>query len=676
MVVDKKHLSSIQHQSVSRTVINFTPMKSPSFFTKHIPPHLLFLLFVYLLELFVFSAFRFALLIYCADQMNDACVPFLPDALFLGFRFDSMITCYLLLFPFLLLSVSYLFDIRKQWIYRLLSIYFVLVLTLELLICAADIPYFKFFNARLTSAVFLWANNFKDMMAFVFSDVSFYPFILLFVFGSWLFVWITLRVQKFFFQKENAFYDGRFKKAIIFILSATLLFWGLRGGNKLKPLSIREAFFTNYSFVNQLCINPVNSYVDSYQAFKLNYLENDAAINQAKKWLGATSSAFDSPVAREVAFPEPAVKANVVLIMMESMSADRMQHFGCKKNITPYLDSLMEVSLSFTNMYTAGIHTHNGIYGTLFSFPSLMNEHPMANVQSSNQLFAGMPGTLKNNGYQTLFFCTHEEEFDNMGYFLRNNGMEQIYSRKDYPPNQTVNNWGVSDEYLFEFAFNKLNESSHKKEPFFATILTISTHPPQELPKNTLFKPKSNDVFDQVYEYADWAIADFMKKAAAQDWYNNTVFLFIADHGVNLESSYDMPLSFNHSPFIIYAPWLIKKAESINRPGLQMDVFPTLMGLLRIPYINNTMGIDLVKETRPYAYFCQGDKLGCLNERYFLIKRKSGSESLYDYRNGIVKDCLSEHLSLVDSMRTYTYSMLQTTQWILDNRKAGPPQKK
>ena len=135
-----------------------------------------------------------------------------------------------------------------------------------------------------------------------------------------------------------------------------------------------------------------------------------------------------------------------------------------------------------------------------------------------------------------------------------------------------------------------------------------------------------------------------------------------------------MPITYHHTPLIFYSPNFIAP-NTFNNFGTQCDVFPTLMGYLNIPYINNTFGIDLRKDTRPYAYFTADNKIGVINNDYFLVIRKNDKETLYKYKQKDLNNYLADNKQLSDSMKIYAYSMLQTAKWIIDNKKTGMQEK-
>ncbi len=131
-----------------------------------------------------------------------------------------------------------------------------------------------------------------------------------------------------------------------------------------------------------------------------------------------------------------------------------------------------------------------------------------------------------------------------------------------------------------------------------------------------------------------------------------------------------MPLSFHHIPFAAYAPKILEP-KKIDKLCCQMDLFPTIMGMLRIPYVNNTFGIDILRESREYVYFSADKKIGCIDKEDFLVERPDGVKSVYRHVSKETANIYQKRKAKVDSMRNYTYSMIQAANWLIKNRKTG-----
>jgi phosphoglycerol transferase MdoB-like AlkP superfamily enzyme len=354
---------------------------------------------------------------------------------------------------------------------------------------------------------------------------------------------------------------------------------------------------------------------------------------------------------------------NVVVVLMESMSAGLLNIKENGKEITPFLHELIGKSYYFENFYSAGNHTNHGVMATLFGVPALFDQNIMKNVDIP--LCSGLPNVLQNDGYRTMFFMSHESQYDNMNAFLRENGVSEIYSQENYPADKRVNSFGVPDDYLLGYAFDKINQEAADNKPFQATVLTISNHPPYIVPER--FKTVSSEPQYQIVAYADDAIRQFMAKAAKQKWFNNTVFVFLGDHGKNVGSNtYELPLSYNHIPLIIYSPAFKDAPRKLEQLGGQIDVFPTLMGLLNRSYVNNTLGVDLFKTTRESMFFSADDGLGCINKNYFYAYNfKSKTEGLYKYRNSSPENLVAQNRAKCDSMKLESAAMFQTAQYMI-----------
>jgi len=636
-----------------------------------IPGYIRFAVITLVVLMAMFTALRWVF--YASFTGGQENAGLIRGAFGIGWRMDLMVSAYLLLIPFILLSLLYLSGVRSVIASRLSVWIFLLLFATALLITSADLPYYRFFKSRITTSVLLWINDFTQSMRFVFSESAFYPFLGLFaaVTAAGVFGFRRLAARTLYDVAPPPRWPYRLA---VFVVAGSLLLYALRGACLYRPIGIRNAFFTNEAFINHLALNPVLTYFDSFSEFRFNEMSEQEALATTARWLDVPGGHYRSPVARP-SDPDTAVaeRRNIVLVLMESMSADRTGMYGGSNGLTPFLDSLARESLFFPSFYSSGIHTCNGIYGSLYGMPSIFARHPMANVASSDQRFYGLPQVLKEQGYSTVFICSHNEEFDNMGYFLPRNGFDRLVSLRDFPPALRENVWGVNDETLFRHALGIMDGLDSSGMPFLTVILTISTHPPQEMPRKTAYRPFSDRVEDQVFEYADFALRQFMAAAANRPWYDRTLFAFVGDHGLNLPSALEAPLSLNHVPFLVFDPSKSAEPGVVPGPGMQTDIFPTLMGLMHVAYVNNTLGVDLLRHVRPYAFFSQ-DKRLCVTdkERYYVVD-KSGIEWLYRMGDDDPTNRIGAGRAVADSMKAYTYAMLQTAQYMIDNKLVGKP---
>lgn len=638
-----------------------------------LPAGISFLFQTYFLSLIFFFTFRAILAITNFEKL--ILIPksiWIYSFLYVGIRFDNVLISQILALPFLLFTIAYLAKWKTINLLKGTTIYISIFFMLAFGLCAADIPYFNYTNSRITINIFSWVDDLPTMFKAMVSSTEYILSILLFFLTCFLFnfiIWKWYRIEK----KRNTKPQSMplFRRILVSFVLLFLLIFGLRGRFQLNshPLVIRDAFSSNYTLVDQITLNGAHHFLSSLQDEHISFMDNQEAIRNAQKYLSADSVPKNS-ISRKIIFDQPEQKSNVIIVLMESMSSEKVGWYNPgKQSLTSNLDSLIKNSLFFPNTYSAGIMTSNGIFSTLFSLPTFKDIKPTLSSSFAGASLAGIPNILKTKGYQNLYFCNGTLEFNNVNTFLKQNNFDLLKGSESIDKEKIISIWGVSDLSLFNHSMHYLDSVSTRLKPFLAVYNTISTHPPHVIPTNEAFKPTAKSKIDQSYEYSDWAIGQFLKASKEKEWYNNTLFVFIADHGRNFNVTYEMPLSYNHIPLIFYYPGKIV-AKTDKRLALQMDVFPTIMSILNMPFTNNTMGIDLLTQKRPYAYFQSNNKFGCINEDYFLIY-KYKQTYLYDYKLKSTINIANEHKEVVDDMKKYMFSMIQTTNYMLNNGLSG-----
>ncbi len=660
-------------------------MNQIPFFKQPFVRNLVFFFQLYLLGLLFFTFFRLVLFYQNIHQIEG--IPSLErtmimlEAFFMGFRFDTVIAGYLLILPLVISTIFISLSNKFELLYKIIFWMVITFYSIAFIVCAVDIPYFGHFNARLSVAALSWVDSPMFMVKMIFQETAFVIFLFVFIVVMVLYSFLLLKIYRNQLS-VTSLYLG-FQRNVrnltwgiaISLVGTSVLFLGIRGRiTKKSPIRIGTAYFSNYQFANLLGLNPlftfIRSALDEMKQEKIELMKVLPALAHSQRALNINPDyKLGSPLARSILTSGEQTKANVVVVIMESMSAWKMGRYGNPDHMTPVLDSLAKISLSFDQTYSAGIHTFNGIFSTLFSYPALLGKHPMKDA--SMQAFTGFSNTLAQHNYQSIYFTTHDDQFDNVGGFMHLNNFQQVIAQKDYPADKILSTLGVSDDYMFDYSINYLNKMHQTGKPIFAAYMTASAHEPYIIPEGINFQSSHTDMNKRIVAYSDWAIGHFLSQAAMQPWYANTIFVFVADHGLPLDNQYDMSLAFHHSPFIIFSPKYIKNAQSYSKLAQQIDVFPTVMGLLNLTYVNNTMGIDLRKENRKYAYFSADDKIGCLSDSLYLVNRLGSTKSIYKYRKGDLKDYYTTYPLQADSMEKHSNAMIQTAAWMIDEKLVG-----
>ena len=638
---------------------------------KRIPVFVKITFKLYLLLIAIFTAFRIALLLLNLDRVGSTTTWEVAQAFIMGVRFDIVTIGFVIAIPTIILTIfsffgkkSRLFELIYTWV---LTICF----TITFGICAADIPYFDQFFDRFNITAFEWMATGDSAFVFkmIFEEPTYILMMLPVLASGFVFWFFANRIMKRSTGWETVHYV---QYGIYTVLLWGLVFIGMRGRlNEKSPIMVGTAYFCNNAMLNQLGLNPnftlARSWLDSKDPdnHKVRFMSDEAAIALVQKNLGIENPDPDFPIARTIATDSVSNNFNVIVVIMEGMSYNKTTHGGNTHNLTPFLDALMDKSLSFNNCYTSGTHTYCGIYTTFTSYPVIFRNHALKRIPVLQ--YDGIAATLQRQGYQTAYFTTHDKEFDNVAGFLSQNGVEKIISQADYPVSEVQTTLGVPDDYMFRFSMPIFDEMAGNNRPFFAAMMTASDHGPYYIPD--YFEPKNTEQKYQITEYADWSLQRFIKMAQEKPWFDNTLFVFVADHGATLDSDYSIPLSYFHTPLVFYMP--DKLQPQVNEAiASQMDVFPTVMGILNKSYVNNTFGIDLLNENRPYVYFMGDDKYGVLNHEWLLINKPSEDQiGLYKYQEKEKKNYISEYPELAADMQKYAESAWQVSEYQQDKKK-------
>lgn len=586
-----------------------------------------------------------------------------------GILFDAVTTSYLLTIPWLIGVTAFILNRFNMQVARVMGTVVVFLAIPALIISAADFAWFRHYGTRVSKSVFAWMDDGESALDVLWDDPLYLTLIVLFVLFFFLVRWSVRWIRNYTVAIEQRSYPLIFRM-IVFLISGGILFYGVRGDfeSHAKPLQTVDAFRTPHPFVNQLGLNPVFNFIHSIPGYQMELMDEEEAIARSREYLGIEQYS-ENPFRRELSSSaESASPKNLILILMESMSTEKVGWYHeDRKSVTPNLDSLIGRSLFFPNTYSCGIHTYNGIYSTLYSLPALIDKKPTTDPATSSLKHGGLPVSLKKRGYQTHYFCTGSPRFDNIWGFLPENGMDKIHHGLNIPDGIWYNGWGMGDHSMFELGLNSLDSIHASGDPFFATFMTISTHSPWDIPEGIDFVPDASTPLDKSYQYADWAIGQFMQGASKKEWFEESIFVFVADHGQKFNVKYEMPLGYHHTPLLFYSPKYID-AEVDNSLASQLDVFPTAMGLLGGNYVNQGLGVDLCRESRPYVFFSADDKWAVLGKEYYYFSNLDGRSQLYHYALREKENLADKESSIAAEMSVYGRSMFQSANAIVRNR--------
>lgn len=379
--------------------------------------------------------------------------------------------------------------------------------------------------------------------------------------------------------------------------------------------------------VQQLSTNGLFAFGHAFWNNELNYVQyypslDDKTLNSKIRALVSEENAqFSVPegIRRTISPRHPRRDVNIVLITVESLSANFMVHFGETQILTPELDKLADQGLFFTNLYATGTRTVRGLEALSISTPPTPGQSIVRRPGNDN--LENIGEELKEAGWNPYWIYGGYGFFDNMNAYFESNGYA-VVDRRDMDsegiPIHHENVWGVADEDLFSLAMKKIDQEYEKGNRIFAQVMTTSNHRPYTFPENRVDLPQKKR--EGAVKYTDWAIGDFIKRSAKKPWFDNTLFIIVADHTSKAAGKSDLPPSRYLIPMIWYAPKLIEPA-TMDRLMSQIDIVPSLLSWLGLKYNSTFFGYDIfnLEPGRERAFISTYQKLGYLKGRRLVV---------------------------------------------------------
>ncbi|MFT7251612.1 MAG: phosphoglycerol transferase MdoB-like AlkP superfamily enzyme [Flavobacterium sp.] len=374
-------------------------------------------------------------------------------------------------------------------------------------------------------------------------------------------------------------------------------------------------------FTNELQANGIYKFYGAFMQSELDFFKFYETMpnNEAYALLrNQIPTIGNETTLRTITSDSTETKMNVVLITIESLSAEYMKMYGNEQNITPFLDSLALQSLNFSNLYATGNRTVRGLEAMTLSIPPTPGESVVKREDNKNKFSTA--SIFKSKGYQTKYLYGGDAFFDNMQDFFKGNGYD-IVDKTSFKPEEIsfANIWGVCDGDMAKKAIQTMNEEAKTGKPFFNHWMTVSNHRPFTYPEGKIDIPGTIKSRDGGVKYTDYALRQFFNNAAKQPWFKNTVFVIVADHCASSSGKTELPMDKYRIPAMIYAPGFIKPNNN-NKLMSQIDLMPTLFGLLNFDYESKFYGQDVLKyDYKPRAFIATYQDLGFIKDNVLTI---------------------------------------------------------
>ncbi|WP_313516117.1 sulfatase-like hydrolase/transferase [Pseudomonas sp.] len=358
------------------------------------------------------------------------------------------------------------------------------------------------------------------------------------------------------------------------------------------------------AYQHELASNGPYQFFAAFRSNELDYnrfyakLPTPEVAAQLRKELAEPNATFVGrdplDIRRRIDNPGQPRQLNLVLVTIESLSAKYLGSNGDKRGLTPNLDALRQQSLYFNNFYATGTRTDRGLEAITLSVPPTPGRSIVKRIGKESG-FASLGQQLDAQGYDSVFAYGGRGYFDNMNAFFGGNGY-RIVDQSSVAESDIhfKNAWGMADEDLFTQTL-KLADADHAQgKPFLLQLMTTSNHRPYSYPDGRI-DIRSGEGREGAVKYTDWAIGDFLAKARQKPWFDDTLFVFVADHCAGSAGMEDLPVANYQIPLFIYSPKWVKPAENAQLAS-QIDIAPTLLGLLNLDYTSTFFGRNLLQE--------------------------------------------------------------------------------
>jgi len=483
---------------------------------------------------------------------------------------DLATACYLLLIPFFLIIIQLI--LQKAWTDWMILGFHTLMIAVYSMIVVGETSVYAEWKNKLDYKALYYLNHPGEIAHSAQTGnlvVLLLILILMIAIGLWTF-------QKFFLLRFKPYKRKWLLSGLFLIVVAPLLVLGIRGGLQAIPVNQAESYFSEHPIVNHVAVNSGYNLYESYlqsQSYMKENPFNFYPADQAKATVSALHEVAKDTTISILKNPRP----NVVLIILESFSGDLIESLGGEAGITPQFRELEKNGILFTNLYSSGNRSQQGMASIFSGFPSI----PVTAITQHYNKFTKLPclsKELKKQGYSTSYYYGGQLIYGGLRAYMMYNGFDRVLEGKDFDATIPRGDLGVHDEYSLQKQLTDLNK---EKQPFFSALFTLSSHSPYDEPMGTEIKWGGNEQpFLNSAFYTDRSLGAYFAEARKQAWFSNTLFILVADHSHNTYRNWGVNRpQYRKIPLLLYGDVLKDefKGKKINRISSQTDIATSLL---------------------------------------------------------------------------------------------------
>ena len=487
---------------------------------------------------------------------------------------------------------------------------------------------------------------------------------------------IKVGIFKTTFESRDPFKIRLVPSVVIFVIALLFTFFIKNTG----------AEFSENRYNNEISKAGIYSFFSAFRNSELSFTEFyrtepiEEAFLRVNKNLDNSNDSISNPASsifRYIKNDGEEKKPNVIFICVESLSAKFLGAFGNEDNLTPTLDSLAQAGISFDNLFATGTRTIRGMEAITLSIPPTPGRS-IVKREKNDSLFT-IGEVFKNKGYTRTFFYGGDGYFDNMDKYFSGNGFDIVDRGRGFLPSGDIvtsrkniedeevtfeNAWGVCDEDIYNKILKEADLAFKTGKPFFNFVMTTSNHKPYTYPDNKIDIP-SGSGRDGGVKYTDYTMGEFLKNAKQKPWFENTVFVIMADHCASSAGRWELDVANYHIPALIVN---LKDAEPqhIEKLCSQIDIFPTLFAQLGWDYESNLFGKDIFKteKSEERAFIGNYRKLGLLKDLELMVLGDEKTANFYQWSK---EDNSLQTLPMNEDFLKETISYFQVADYLYNH---------
>ena len=558
---------------------------------------------------------RGVFLIYNHDFTRQLTVSEIFRVFLNGLKMDASLCGYFLALTGLMLTISVF--TTSQWLQRSIHIVTGLLLTASSVIVIVDLELYHHWGFRLnTTPLFYMGSE-------AIGSVEIPVVIKLSVIFIMIFSMALLAYLKFLSPKIASLKSAQKRAAIPLLIFSALMFIPIRGSFTVAPMNTGFVYFHNTkTFANHSAINVIWNFLYSLRkSAHIEYPENFFDPALAEQYFNSLYPESDS-----ASHLFNTTRPNIILMILESFTADVIEPLGGVKDITPNFNQFCTEGVLFDSIYSSGDRTDKGIVSILSGYPA----QPITSIikyPAKTQRLPYLNHYINDLGYTTSFVYGGDIDFANFRSYLTNCNFNHITTEDDFPSEWNESKWGVHDHLVFDRAFLECDTAT---TPFFKVILSLSSHEPFDVPMKPFFQGNDEEaLFLNSCRYTDQSLGVFVRNAKEKSWWKNTVMIFVADHGHRLPRNKEIKDKERFRIPLLMIGGAIRKDTIIHTVASQTDIANTLLGQLSKPGKEFKFSKNiLTPETKSFAAYFFNDGYGFVAPGKYIIHDNTGKQFL------------------------------------------------